>query len=444
MPHSVIVHEENGKVHGKVGSRGVGAIPFGTPHPFASPLTISNFKELRFHLEDHTNPASGENAACGGNGELGDPGAWGVALYNAIFGHDPKSTEAYRRLRFAIESRRPIHVVVRSNDPQFLSLPWELTKLPGATDPIAARADIFDRSLLESGSPQLLATTADGFRVLMVIARPRCIGDMSLQTVARPLYQHLQTAKNAVRMDVLRPPSFDAFRKRLKDAKDAGTPYHAVHFDGHCMLGRMEAVLNPDSQLNAEPSQAYAVFERDAGSAEPVAALAFAEALVAGDVPLVILNACQSREIETADDAACPEAAVAAQLLRSGLASVVTMSYLLNCAVTAAFMAAFYEQLLAGKNVSEAVGIARKALRLENTRPGPKDSMAVQDWIVPVHYTRSALRLRQRETMPGPRPRRRDGRQGNGRGEGRRCAGARRSRRRRQYVLRPRRRVSHP
>jgi hypothetical protein len=269
-------------------------------------------------------------------------------------------------------------------------------KAPKERDPFSLSVNSFDRSLLTTKPARQFPANGDGFRVLMVIARPDGIKDVPFQAVARPLFRHLDKVESRVRIDILRPPSFEAFHERLKAAKDAGEPYHAVHFDGHGTFG---VATNAGNELNANfyagHSQGYVLFEKDAGGADVVGAGDFAAALKEGGVPLVILNACQSGKIETADQAAGPEASVATRLLLDGAASVVAMSYSVYVVAAAAFMAVFYEALFAGKSVSEAVNTGRKALHLEKNRmrPSLKGEMPLQDWVVPVHYSLSTLCL---------------------------------------------------
>ena len=212
-----------------------------------------------------------------------------------------------------------------------------------------------------------------------------------------PCFSIWKGFESAIRIEILRPPSFEAFKQRLKAAKDEGKPYHAVHFDGHGTFGVIAEGGSSPSNPNffKSESKGYVLFEKNAEGAELVSAGDFAEALKDGGVPLVILNACQSGKIETADNAAGPEASVATRILQDGAASVVAMSYSVYVVAAAAFMAVFYEALFAGKSVSEAVNAGRKALHLEKNRlrPSLKGEMPLQDWIVPVHYARSALRL---------------------------------------------------
>ncbi len=374
------------------------AVAFGPAQPFASPLAIPDFEDLRFYLEDYASLPVGEFAVRGERVERERLSAWGEALFASIFAGDPKRGEAYLRARLAAQGSEAVEVAICSNNPRFLALPWELMKAPDDREPFSLRVGSFDRSLLITDPARQFARSADGFRVLMVIARPKGINDAPFQAVARPLFKHLETANSPVQIDVLRPPSFDEFQQRLKAAKEAGKPYHAVHFDGHGAFGERRAGEGP---------QGYVIFEgkpnwRGQVTAKPVSAEDFSAALKAGGVPLVILNACQSGKIETAEQTVGPEAGVATRVLKDGAASVVAMSHSVYVVAAAAFMAVFYEALFAGKSVSEAVSAGRKALTSEENslRPSLKGRIPLQDWMVPVHYARSALRLPTSEVTP--------------------------------------------
>lgn len=311
MTLCLTVEEEGGNTHVKVQFPGdKNAMPFGPPQAFTAPLTIPDFEDLRFYLEDYAQLPVGEYAVRGERVERERLSAWGVALHDAIFGGDAKRGEAYLRARMAAEEGKPVEVDIRSNNPQFLALPWELMKAPQERDPLSLRVSAFDRSLLIQQPALQFGSTADGFRVLMVIARPKGTEDVRFQAVARPLFQHLERTKSGVQIEVLRPPSFEDFQKRLKQAKAAGKPYHAVHFDGHGAFGAIPEGSTDgwNSNFFKVPSRGIVVFEGAAGGEERVGAADFAAALKEGGVPLVILNACQSGKIETAEDAAGPEA----------------------------------------------------------------------------------------------------------------------------------------
>jgi hypothetical protein len=70
----------------------------------------------------------------------------------------------------------------------------------------------------------------------MVISRPAGTRDVGYQMVARPLLERLDAVRGEVDLTVLRPPTFDALHQAVKQAADAGVPFHVVHFDGHGVM----------------------------------------------------------------------------------------------------------------------------------------------------------------------------------------------------------------
>jgi hypothetical protein len=238
----------------------------------------------------------------------------------------------------------------------------------------------------------------------MVIARPKGTQDVPYQTIARPLFAQLGRVHGKVAIEVLRPPTFAALKARLAEAAEAGAPFHVVHFDGHGSFGVVaegSARAFVDQRYYETPTR-YLAFEKQQTEDEHlVAAENFAAALKQGKVPLVVLNACHSGALATMDEAIGAEANVATRLLQEGAAAVVAMSYSIYVVAAAAFMAVFYEQLLAGRSVSSAVAAGRHVLREQNLRPSLEGELPLQDWLVPVHYKRADIALpelaRQRE-----------------------------------------------
>lgn len=231
-------------------------------------------------------------------------------------------------------------------------------------------------------------------RVLMVISRPAGAADVGYQMVARPLLERLDAVRGEVSLTVLRPPTFDALRDAVRQAADAGEPFHVVHFDGHgAMLGRSVGSGGlPGSRPNmmTQPGEGVLAFEKPGGSADLIEAHKVAAVLADGKVPVVVLNACQSGAVGKE-----LEASVATALLKSGCAAVVAMAYSVYAVAAAEFMAAFYESLFAGDSVGRAVTVGRKRLFDHDDRPSPKGDLALADWLVPVHYLRREVRFPQ-------------------------------------------------
>jgi hypothetical protein len=85
------------------------------------------------------------------------------------------------------------------------------------------------------------------------------------------------------------------------------------------------------------------------------------------------------------------EAAIATRMLAEGAAAVVAMGYNVYVVAAAEFMAAFYQALFDGKSVAAAVTAERRRLYDHPERISVKGPTALRDWMVPVHYSRSAV-----------------------------------------------------
>jgi tetratricopeptide (TPR) repeat protein len=326
---------------------------------------------------------------------------WGAALFAAVFGGG-KAYAAYIKAR---EGDAPAELVIESAAPQLLGLPWELMQDPDRPTPLALDPgfSLIDRTLKAEGKASEVPA-GESLRVLMVIARPMGLLDVSYQMVARPLLERLALVRGQVALEVLRPPTLDALKARLEAAASAGRPYHVLHFDGHGVLQRGASGGGggggssgggfPRDRYQAG-GEGFVAFEKAAGGDDLVSAATFAQLVRAGRVPVVVLNACQSGAMPEA-----AEAAVATRLLLEGAASVVAMGYSVYAVAAAEFMAAFYEALFKGGSVSAAVMQGRGRLARQPKRPSPKGPLALADWMVPVHYQRRAVAFPQLKPAP--------------------------------------------
>jgi tetratricopeptide (TPR) repeat protein len=282
-------------------------------------------------------------------------------------------------------------IVVRSAEPRWLALPWELMRDPDDSGPLALAGISLARSLPGMPVEEAFAVGGERLRVLMVISLPLGASDVGYQMIARPMLGQLAAVRSQVDIVVLRPPTLDALELTLRKARDAGAPFQVVHFDGHGVLTGARAGL---------PGQGMLVFEAaDGGSAE-VPAERIAQVLAEAQVPVIVLNACQSGAIGKE-----LEATVATRLLAGGAAAVVAMSYSVYAVAAAEFMTAFYDRLFAGDTVGEAVRAGRARMAHRPDRPSPKGSLPLADWLIPVHYRRQDIHF------PGLREHRRDGEQ---------------------------------
>jgi tetratricopeptide (TPR) repeat protein len=361
--------------------------PVAPPQEFVSPLDGEVLEEIRWYLEDYLRAPYGVYADRGTRVAEELP-RWGRALFTSALGAGA-ARDAYLRVR--ARERVGSEIVFRSAAASFLALPWELLRDPDRPAPLVLDGFAVSRSLPTGGLADVFRVGGELLRVLMVISRPLAPDDVGYRTVARPLLERLEAVRGRVEVVVLRPPTLEALEETLARAHEQGEPFDVVHFDGHGVLpGRpgIASGLGPPVTLEGASKEGVLVFEKRTGGADEVGAATLARILGLAQVPVVVINACQSGAI--GKDL---EASVATRLLREGVASVVAMAYSVYAVAAAEFMAAFYERLFAGDTVADAVAAGRRRLARRAERPSPKGQMRLEDWVVPVGYERGAVKF---------------------------------------------------
>ncbi|HEY0014844.1 MAG TPA: tetratricopeptide repeat protein [Longimicrobium sp.] len=356
------------------------------PSPSIVPLSARELEDLRWYLEDYLQApfAVYEERGSAIQGRIGE---WGTRLFEALFGRGKPGRDAYLRARSSIYGWS---LWIASDSPAFLSLPWELMRDPSDATPLALEVPVSRTTDMVSAA---LSASGEELRVLMVIARPAGVRNADYRAIARPLVARLPGVSGRVTVDVARPPTLNELRRRMQEARQEGRPYQVVHFDGHGTY-----------QARGRKPRGYLLFENEGGDKDPIPAEDFGAVLAGAGVPLLVLNACQSG---TLTNAGAVEAAVATRVLRAGAAAVVAMGYSIYVAAAAEFMAAFYESLFNGESVEEAMRSGRRRMHRAALRHSPRGPMPLDDWMVPVHYARSAVRfpcLAPRIPSPPPSP----------------------------------------
>ncbi|MGW0854540.1 tetratricopeptide repeat protein [Streptomyces sp. NPDC002690] len=355
----------------------------GTPQQLAWPLDVDTLCDLRWYLEHYL------RAPFGVYGERGPRiadqlPAWGARVFEALFASGPPR-EAYVRAR---ARGGQLEVVLRSSVASVLGLPWELMADPSCSAPLALDGVSVTRSLPSAELGEVFTVRGERLRALMVISRPRGAEDVSYQMIARPLLRRLEAVRGAVELVVLRPPTLERLGEVLQEARAAGEPFQIVHFDGHGVFTVPGGPVPAGEPLTFQGPGPRGMlhFEKPGGGADQVPAERVAQVLAQAQVPVVVLNACQSGMIGSQ-----VEAAVATRLLQAGAGAVVAMAYSVYAVAASEFMAAFYERLFAGDQVAEAVTAGRQRLAQQDRRPSPKGMLPLADWMVPVLYKRSEV-----------------------------------------------------
>ncbi|MFI7102104.1 tetratricopeptide repeat protein [Streptomyces sp. NPDC050161] len=363
----------------------------GDPVELVQPLDGSALEELRWYLEEYL------RAPFGVYGERGSQVAaelrrWGEQVFEAVFGAG-SARDAYIRARAHAEARDGrVELVVRSEAAEPLGWPWELMADPNRPTPLALDTQMaVSRTMPTADRGEVFTVEGERLRVLMVISRPRGTQDVGYQMIAHPLLDRLAAVRGKMDLVVLRPPTLKGLQEALAQAREAGEPFQIVHFDGHGVFGQPSGLLGEAGRpvmFRGPGPQGMLAFEKLEGGRDLVPADEVARVLKQARVPVAVLNACQSAALGSQ-----AEAAVATRLLQEGTAAVVAMAYSVYAVAAAEFMAAFYERLFAGDRVTEAVAAGRRRLAQQDLRPSPKGMMPLADWVVPVLYSRSEVRL---------------------------------------------------
>jgi tetratricopeptide (TPR) repeat protein len=364
--------------------------PVGEPGEVVWPLDADALEELRWYLEDYLRAPFGVYEERGPK-VAAQLRAWGQAVFAAVFGAGP-TRDAYVRMRS--RAGAGVEIVFRSAAPGWLGLPWELLCDPDRPTPVALDRVGVSRSLPAAALAEAFTVGGERLRVLMVISRPQGAADVGYRMIVRPLLERLEAVRGSVELVVLRPPTLERLAEVLSNARDAGEPFQVVHFDGHGVLNGRGGAGAPLT-FEGSTEQGELVFEKPTGGPDHVPVAEVARVLAAAQVPVVVLNACQSGAVGKQ-----LEAAVATRLLQEGAASVVAMAYSVYAVAAAEFMAAFYERLFAGDRISDAVSAGRGRLARHAERPSPKGPMKLADWVVPVHYLRREVRFPDLRATP--------------------------------------------
>jgi hypothetical protein len=331
--------------------------------PFVDPLTEKDLRELRWYLEEYLDWPYSEPVRQRAQKIERQLDEWGAALFDAVFARPEARVLCDRLLESKDDAR---FVTIQSPDARILRLPWEL--LRDKSGPLIT-AGISIRRHVEQGVTPAVPQFALPLRVLYVIARPIDAGFIDPRSSAGGVMDALAPLieKGWVTVDFVRPPTFEQLSRML----ERGT-YHLFHFDGH---GFYEDKLGLGGLA----------FEDAAHKTHLVTARELGDLLNRRGIALAILDACRTgREIE-----AKAFSSVAAQLITSGVGSVVCMSYSVLVTAATIFTRRFYESLVNGQTVGAATRAGRESLMTSpNRSSSPDEKRELKDWFLPLLYQR--------------------------------------------------------
>ncbi|MEW1912331.1 CHAT domain-containing protein [Kitasatospora sp. NPDC085895] len=316
--------------------------------------------------------------------------AIGEALYRALF--TGRGSALAAKVRAAGDQLR---VEIR-DDVHDAAIPWELLADPRTKKPLALEAAAFVRTIgaIAAVAPADRAV----WRILLVISRPGGAQDIGYWAVAYELWRTLG-ARPHVKVDVLRPPTFEALSERLRAAVVAGVPYTAVHIDGHGVI------LNP---YGGPRHTGYLVFERPGRDGPDfVDGTTLGHELAANDVLLLTMNACRSadtaggdRYLQAAPTEPTGQPSIAEEIIAAGVPACAGMGREVYPDTPSRFFSAFYTALLDSGSPGAAAREARRRLQAEPLSVGVyrEGSQPIDDWCIPVVAEWAAVQL---ASVPG-------------------------------------------
>ncbi|HEX5721021.1 MAG TPA: CHAT domain-containing protein [Thermoanaerobaculia bacterium] len=408
---------------------GQGASSHTSKVPLLFELNEYDRSRLRFYLEDFLicpDPAALKPAA-----DLRDDlRRWGEELFRQVFKTDRKALFHYEEAARDLHSLR---IEIFADQPDAWKVPWELLYDPNLgwlAPQVRSFARLPATSQREPEVP-FLPVPGDPLRVLYVVGRPAGSLEIPFHSVARPLLQTAAELEDRLRIDFLRPPTFERLAKVLSEAAEADRPYHVLHFDGHGVYtdspqdfsGEVDPgfVQEGDRLLRRSwtkrrgGARGYLIFE-DLEGAEArrlVDGVLIGNLMARTRTPLLVLHACQSATARTlalermaglAADATVGEApddhdqdlalqALAAEVMRSSPRAAVALPWTLPPATATRLLAGLYTRIAGGAPVSEAAGSVRAELLHGVRKESVLGNVEVDDWLVPVVYEASPLPL---------------------------------------------------
>ena len=361
---------------------------------FGLTLSPQDREDVRWYLEDYLQypVAPGPQVAARVEGRLAD---LGTGLFRQIFEANRDTIGVWDAIAGSLADTR---VEVDAGIEGGSAVPWELLRDPVTDGVLALRSGAFVRTHPGAAiTPGLPEPGTGGLRVLLVICRPGGRKDVPFRSVASHLVRLSRGAREAFRLDVLRPPTFAELARVLEAAKAAGEPYQVVHFDGHGthLDGETAAAAGggmPGGGFNREVfslvspprpgSHGFLVFEDPdtPGRQQLVDGPALGAALAGAGVAVLVLNACRSAhaDLATEPDTVTGEGdahrrvraygSLAQEVMDAGVAGVVAMRYNVYVVTAARFIGEVYAGLLAGRSLGAAVTAARRQLAADPQR----------------------------------------------------------------------------
>lgn len=274
----------------------------------------------------------------------------GHSLYQALFA-EPTLQPMLSHWRTAPERR--LILCADPNDPQalrLLALPWEL--LHDATGFLLQNKQPVELQRRLPGGGSAMPPTPVPLRLLLVNPRPDTepTGHSDPRRQALPLFEAVNSLGALVEARTLRPPTQTALEETLNQAWAAGRPFFALHLDG-CLLA---TATDPPAFAFEADTELFSMKYRET---EFLGFPALATLLAAYRLRLAVLTGAGPIAVQ-----------LATTLLNAGVAAVLIVHPSAPVDALRRFWSAFYEELLRGARISQAVFAGQRRLASDSYR----------------------------------------------------------------------------
>ena len=374
-------------------------------------LTDQEQEDLRWYLEDYLiYPESSEDVQVAQIEQM--MRTRGEELYKKLLVDNPDTQQLWYPVRRQLATLR---IEISTGIAEAASIPWELMRDPQSDSALAVRVQAFVRVHSQPNIPFVpVPPSKDGrIRLLYVVCRPNGIQDVALRAVANRLLQGLGEDRARFAITALRPPTYEQLQQTLTDAKEAGNPFHIVHFDGHGMytdlretnlsswLGQLSSLMLGGK---SNGKHGFLLFEHPTHEEKmrPVPGEELGQLLHDCGVPVLVLNACQSAMHEAiakpdtaknVHDEVRAIGSLAQAVVDQGIPAVLGMRYSVFVVTAAQYIGELYAALAKGRGFGQAASEARKHLQRNPERWVNLHGRPLQDWFVPVIYEAMDRRL---------------------------------------------------
>ncbi len=358
---------------------------------------------------------------------------YGEELFDQVFG-DKKTYREYDNLKNNLSQ---LQIEIIGKTPEFQAFHWEALRDPELPRPLAVDC-VMLRKTVNPSTIEAYVEPSPVINLLVVIARPDEESDVGYRTISRPLVELIDHIQLPVKIELLRPATYEALCKHLEE-KGEGY-YHIIHFDTHGALltyEHIEQKINTNRYLyqrgygleNLEPYpgvKAFLIFEGETkGKATPVEASELANLLTGKRIPVCILNACQSGKqvrsplsplskggtdnqetlplqgdaTELSEDSR--ETSLGSRLMAAGMQMVVAMGYSVTVSAAKLMMQQLYQHLFDEKEITTAIRLGRKELfNIKQRQAYFNYKIDLEDWLLPVTYYNRPVNLNLRKFTP--------------------------------------------